>query len=63
MAYGAFQANGGTVEDQEKLKSEVYWLWRIHPNKRYEEALFLDFPGVSWCFYGLERRGKRSKKS
>lgn len=30
--------NGGKVENEDQLKEEAYWLWQVHPPKRYEEA-------------------------
>jgi len=27
------QENGGEVQEEDKLKDEVYWMWRIHPPK------------------------------
>ena len=32
------EENGGTVEKEDQLKDEVYWLWRVHPPKKYDEA-------------------------
>jgi len=31
------QDNKGKVVNEDQLKEEVYWLWRVHPPKRYEE--------------------------
>ena len=33
------EEHGRTMFDsaQDQLREEVYWLWRVHPPKRYEE--------------------------